>query len=305
MSDQPSQNNTSKLWKNKSFLVWFIVLSFIGLVGYGLFFWSAGQNEQLTNQIQQHESRIDQLKEQHEILMVLTETDGQVILKGEYAEALDFYQSLRNRIDDSLRISIDARISEMKDILQNRSNDNGPDPKEMMLNRYRKNIKELEFQTDSLQMAMQVQKTSLSQEIENLNSDLARKERALEKKERIEVISFPSINDAKVQYLGEVENGKANGGGVGIWSTGSVYRGDWKNNRRHGQGTFEWADGEVYEGTFVEGRREGQGKYYWPSGERYEGEWVNNRRNGHGKLFDMDGNIRYEGEWKEDKPVEK
>lgn len=305
MSNQSAQNDTSKLWKNKAFLTWFIVLSFIGLVGYGLFFWSAGQNEHLAREVNSQNQRIDQLEDHVQTMGQLIKTDGNVMLKGQYQAALESYRGLSEQMPDSLRAVVQLRIAQIEDLLRDRTNSEDQDAKELMLNRYRKDISILEKKTDSLQSAIVSQSAALNSEITSLKGDIAKKEKAIERQENVEVISFQSTNDAQVHYLGEVENGKANGGGIGIWSTGSIYRGDWKDNRRHGQGTFEWADGEIYEGTFIDGRREGQGKYYWPSGERYEGNWVNNRRNGQGTLFDMDGNVRYKGKWKDDKPVEK
>lgn len=300
-----SNQSPSKLWKNRSFLAWFFTLLLIGLTGFGLFFWSAGQNEKLTREVHQLEMQFSENQQHINIIGQLVEADGKVILEGDYSAALSQYEILTDQVPDSLQSALKGRINEIEGIIGNRQSDHGPDQREMQINRYRKDIDLLKQQKDSLQSALIAQSAALNEKIEELNTQLAKKQKTIQQKERIEVISFQSVNGEKIQYLGEVENGKANGGGVGIWSTGSVYRGDWKNNRRHGQGTFEWADGEVYKGTFVEGRREGQGKYYWPSGERYEGEWVNNRRNGEGTLFDMDGNVRYEGKWKDDKPVEK
>lgn len=305
MSNSPKNTDTASLWKNKAFLTWFAVLVFIGLLGYGLFFWSAGENERMARKAHDQNQLIQKLENHLQLIVQLIETDGDVILVGEYDEALESYRVLMEQLPDSLRPDVQMRINQIKELLGDRSTDDAPDPKELLLNRYRKDIAALEEKTDSLQSAIVSQSAALNKEISALRKDVAQKEKALQRKSNLEVISFKSTNDAKIHYLGEVENGKANGGGVGIWSTGSVYRGDWKNNLRHGQGTFEWADGEIYEGTFVEGRREGQGKYYWPSGERYEGEWVNNRRKGEGTLFDMDGNVRYKGKWKDDKPIEK
>lgn len=305
MSEQSPTNNNSNLWKSRTFLTWFIVLVFIGLVGYGLFFWSAGQNERLAGQVHDQEQRIDLLQKNQQATGRLIETDGDVLLMGKYKESIESYKSLLDQLPDSLRAVVQLRIEQIEEMLSDRTESDGPDPKELMIKKYRNDISMLKGNNDSLQSAIVSQSAALNAEIESLRGELSKKQKTLERKEKIEVITFNSTNDAKIHYLGEVENGKANGGGVGIWSTGSVYRGDWKDNRRHGQGTFEWADGEVYEGNFIDGRREGQGKYYWPSGERYEGEWVNNRRNGQGTLFDMDGNVRYKGKWKDDKPVEK
>jgi hypothetical protein len=305
MSNPTNHTKNSSLWKNKAFLTWFIVLVFIGLVGYGLFFWSAAENERFARDSSTRSQQIEKMESSLQSIGRLIEIDGRVIMMGEYEEALASYRSLSDELPDTLQAVVQLRISQIEEMLTERPTDEGPDPKELILNKYRKDIAALEEKTDSLQSAMISQSAVLNTEITALRSEIDKKEKALQKKEKVEVITFNSTTDAKIHYLGEVENGKANGGGIGIWSTGSVYRGDWKNNLRHGQGTYEWADGEVYEGTFVEGRREGQGKYYWPSGERYEGQWVNNRRNGEGTLFDIDGNVRYKGKWKDDKPAEK
>lgn len=134
-------------------------------------------------------------------------------------------------------------------------------------------------------------------------TEIARLQQHLEKKDRVKVLQFESMSGQNIYYLGEVQDGKANGAGVGIWPTGSIYRGFWKNNRRHGEGTIESHNGEKYEGQWTEGKREGEGVYYWPTGERYDGEWKNNRRNGHGTLYDPDGNVKIKGMWKNDKPM--
>ena len=43
----------------------------------------------------------------------------------------------------------------------------------------------------------------------------------------------------------------------------------------------------------------GQGTYFYPDGRKFEGQWLNGKRNGHGTLFSSDGQIIYEGEWKD------
>jgi hypothetical protein len=120
-------------------------------------------------------------------------------------------------------------------------------------------------------------------------------------KEKVQVISFKNDKGNLIHYLGEVRDGKANGGGVGIFDTGGIYKGEWKNNQRHGKGTYEWKDGHKYDGEFVNGEREGQGTYIWSSGEKYVGQWSAGKRNGEGILYDKDNNISYEGFWLDDK----
>lgn len=130
-----------------------------------------------------------------------------------------------------------------------------------------------------------------------------KKEAQLQRKETVKVISFKNNNGNLIHYLGETQNKAANGNGVGIWSTGSIYRGEWSNNLRHGTGEFSWSDGQQYKGDFVQDIRTGNGTYYWPSGEKYEGEFVNNKRHGNGVFYDPDGNVKFDGEWKNDKYV--
>lgn len=171
------------------------------------------------------------------------------------------------------------------------------------LNAQNDEVQKLKDQKDSIDETLNDQLSSVQNEKDRLLEVVQKKEKALKRNEDIQVISFKSTKGDQVHYLGEVENGKANGGGIGIWRTGSIYKGKWKNNKRHGEGTFEWADGQKYEGDFKNDVRTGKGTYFWPSGERYEGEFRNNRREGQGTLYDPDGNVSFKGKWKNDKPV--
>jgi hypothetical protein len=158
------------------------------------------------------------------------------------------------------------------------------------------------IQRDSLLKVNSLLQANSRRDFETLSAELDRVRNDLRKHERVKVLSFPGQKGATVHYLGEVANGQANGGGIGIWTTGSVYRGEWKNNLRHGEGSFQWADGEKYIGAYVNGKREGMGVYLWPSGDKYDGEWKNDRRNGQGTLYDLDGRIVFSGLWVDDQP---
>lgn len=157
---------------------------------------------------------------------------------------------------------------------------------------------------DSVQQTNRLKRKELQKELRQLRSVVDLKSDQLKRQHKVKVISFMSSKGKKVHYLGEVVNEQANGGGIGIWSTGGMYQGDWENNQRHGEGRYVWSNEHVYEGEFKNDVREGEGTYYWPSGERYEGEWSNDRRSGQGTLYDKDGNIQYQGEWKNDKVVD-
>lgn len=138
---------------------------------------------------------------------------------------------------------------------------------------------------------------SLKRQVKNLNKELTKAKSANTR------LNFSSKKNSTVQYVGEIENGKANGKGFGFWTTGSIYDGQWKENLRHGKGEFTWADGEKYQGEFAEDQREGFGIYYWKNGERYEGQWKEDRRNGEGTLYDSKGKVKYSGKWVNDEPA--
>ncbi|MFN3528562.1 MAG: MORN repeat-containing protein [Bacteroidia bacterium] len=112
-------------------------------------------------------------------------------------------------------------------------------------------------------------------------------------------------NGQVVYYVGEKHNGLAHGFGVGLWSTGGIYKGYWQHNLRHGQGWYRWKDGELYEGFFKEGMRTGVGTYYWKDKSYYQGEWLDNYRHGFGSVYYPDGTLQYEGMWSMDRFIQK
>ena len=66
-----------------------------------------------------------------------------------------------------------------------------------------------------------------------------------------------------------------------FFSDSSKYTGEWKGNMLHGYGTYEW-----------------------PDGTKYIGEFKDNLFHGKGKQIDTDGNIQFDGLWKNDNFVE-
>lgn len=248
----------------------------------------------------------DSLQTLYEFYNGLLEADMRLLEDEDY----DRLSKELNAMSDSAPASaaaaahIKARIDYIDEVLADRK-DGASDTarRDFRLAQLSNDLAQAKSIVDSLEALNSKVRSETAGELEKLGKRLSEKEKELKRKERVKVISFSGAKNAHIHYLGEVENGKANGGGIGIWTTGSIYRGEWQDNKRHGSGTFEWVDGEKYEGEYVNGTREGEGTYYWPSGERYEGEWSGDRRNGFGTLYDMDGNIRFEGQWKDDKPV--
>ena len=114
------------------------------------------------------------------------------------------------------------------------------------------------------------------------------------------VLQLLSKNNIPLEYAGIVQKGQANGYGIGLYETGSIYKGNWKNNFRNGNGLFIWKDGERYEGNYDDDKRNGFGIYTWRNGEYYKGFWKNDKRDGEGKLFRKNGKLKMEGLWQDD-----
>ena len=119
-----------------------------------------------------------------------------------------------------------------------------------------------------------------------------------------EYFTFRTIAGNHVDYIGELRDGKANGRGAAILSTGSRYRGEWRDNKKHGRGTFHWTDGAYYEGQYEDDHRHGEGTYYFPDGSRYVGEWADDLRHGRGVYYNKKGKVIAEGVWAKDKLTE-
>jgi hypothetical protein len=249
---------------------------------------------------------VKELEQKIHIHQLLSEATFSYISKGNMENLL--FDLIRIREIDSLEVFsiIDGAIEGLKNQIDSfyvDSENNEATQQQIIASKQR--IRSLEEQISAIQQDKDFNFKNNQKQFDSLNQIIASQKVELNRKQRVRVISFKTEKGTLVHYLGEVQNDKANGNGVGIWSTGSIYRGQWIDNKRHGEGEFSWADGDVYKGEFIEGKVEGNGTYTWKSGERYEGEFVNGRRNGFGKLYDPDGNISFEGTWKNDKPLQK
>lgn len=108
-------------------------------------------------------------------------------------------------------------------------------------------------------------------------------------------------NGNTVFYIGERADGKPHGYGIGLWSTGGIYKGEWRDGLRNGSGTYVWKEGEVYEGDWKDGMRTGYGKYTWKDKQWYVGGWFENKRHGPGSIYYPNGKLEYEGIWQNDR----
>mgnify|MGYP001266252789 CR=1 FL=1 len=119
-------------------------------------------------------------------------------------------------------------------------------------------------------------------------------------KDNFRIMTIVNSKGNEIYYLGETNEGKANGFGAGLWKKGGHYNGMWKDNLRDGEGTYFWADGEHYEGEFKSDKRNGKGKYTWKNGIYYIGEWKEDKRHGAGVLYEKNGVVRLRGVWEND-----
>lgn len=92
---------------------------------------------------------------------------------------------------------------------------------------------------------------------------------------------------------------RTNSNSVFTWSGGS------RNGYCHGYGTIQWyVNGEKsskYIGNVSFGKNEGYGTFYTANGNiSYEGYWKNDMRHGHGTQYYSDGSIQFQGNFIED-----
>lgn len=238
------------------------------------------------------------------ILKDIISADEVWMIDNQPENALKRYKNLEIS-DNDLRKMVDQRIKRIQNILQSENDD---ELTKINLRTELSNTIDLKnsisTRLDSLQRTFKLSLNEIKRANDSLESELNIKSKELNRKETLKVISFKSDKDILIHYVGETENNIATGSGVGVWTNGSIYRGEWKDNKPHGKGEFQWADGAKYEGDFVMGERTGEGTFSYPTGEEYVGEFKEGLRNGTGTLYDIDGNVSFEGEWEKDKPVQ-
>ena len=110
-------------------------------------------------------------------------------------------------------------------------------------------------------------------------------------------------------YIGQIENGKPNGQGIGLFMgvfkgndmNGCQYTGEWKDGTEHGFGILikENSDFKL-EGEFKGGVSHGYAVRVGKHGDRYEGEWKNGHHHGKGIYHGTYGEI-FEGEFRNNK----
>jgi TonB family protein len=112
------------------------------------------------------------------------------------------------------------------------------------------------------------------------------------------------ISTSGVKLVGEFKDSQLNGQGTVTHPNGEKTVGEFKDGKRNGQGTNTFASGNKYVGQFKDDAYNGQGTFTFASGDKYVGEWKDNRHNGQGTLYGSNGLVINQGIWTDGKLVD-
>lgn len=299
------RNINHKRKVKNAIIIIYVIASLAALIG-GIS-WANKEQSHLYDLLSQNEKKLNTVVQKNKMLEAIQQGDLYFI-NGNYIKAKERYLSILEKynLTSIQRAQIENKMEKLENIEDSPTTiDQELRASQFKLNHQKKLIDSLHLVVDQLELDNYNTLNAQKSRVAELQQELKEKNRELREKEGVQTISFKNENGDVIHYLGKVDDEQANGGGIGIWNTGSLYKGDWKDNQRHGKGEFTWSDGHKYKGEFEKDVRQGNGIYYWPSGEKYEGQWSDGKRNGQGTLYDKDGNIQYQGEWKNDKIVNK
>ena len=272
-----------------------LVIATLAIASYYFF-----QNKQLElrlYQLQQDKVALEEQRIQQERLLQI---DSMVVIEENYQDALLAYNDqLGQPIEDNY-MGIELRVALTKK-LQQLHQENTMSSKEAAVSPSQDSLALADL-TDAGKRTLQ-QLDSIGFALEKTKVKLAKAQRQIQQKASGEYLTFKTSKGSQLHYVGQVKQGKANGYGVAILSTGSRYEGEWKDNQRHGQGSFYWPDGEYYVGTYRNDKRSGEGTYFWPNGEKFVGRWADDERTGEGVFYGKKGDVVASGLWEEDELV--
>ncbi|MEO6395642.1 MAG: hypothetical protein ABIO40_06995 [Devosia sp.] len=98
------------------------------------------------------------------------------------------------------------------------------------------------------------------------------------------------------QYRGTLVDGRAEGEGSWLDSSGYGYEGQWRQGLMHGEGRLMLPNGDEYAGLFADGRRQGRGLYIDATGAIYDGGFASDLRDGEGIFVPARGEP-YRADW--------
>ncbi|MFN4299146.1 MAG: hypothetical protein ACK4EX_05350 [Thermaurantimonas sp.] len=212
--------------------------------------------------------------------------------------------------DSAYSIMPDLLLQKMRQLHQNiRKNSDSILVMNEMFRRFRNSIGIAEKMQNQAQLSVEELKEKYL--FQNAEIELLKKELELTKRQadqlmnRVVEINLNLKDNIQLRYIGEVENKRPEGLGVGFYSTGGYFIGYWKEGIRHGRGEYVWKNGDRYIGEFLNDKRHGEGEYIYSNGYRYKGGWRDDLREGYGELLDDENKIVAKGIWKSDKLIKK
>jgi hypothetical protein len=104
------------------------------------------------------------------------------------------------------------------------------------------------------------------------------------------------VDGESTTYTGSFKNGKYNGKGKYVVSSGDYYVGDFGDGYKSGYGEYYWSDGKVYKGQWKNDEFNGYGEFT-DSRSIFKGQWKDHLRNGYAESKYKDGSI-HKGQWK-------
>lgn len=105
------------------------------------------------------------------------------------------------------------------------------------------------------------------------------------------------------KYIGTFKHGQPDGQGYFKFTNGKQYEGGVAQDKFEGPGIAVDLDRSRYEGEWKNDKRHGYGKQVYALGGSYEGEWKNGLFDGKGVIVYAGSGRRYEGLFKEGRPV--
>ena len=176
----------------------------------------------LQNELKATRTTVAEQTKKEELVVSLQGIDD-LLLQGQYQQALEDYENQLSSADSTALPIIEKRIQLTRSLMamqqtiheNNRSTDDT-------------------VTVDSTAIAMistpdEIRKfDSLQFAIEKIKVQLDNAQQQLKQKAFGEYLTFTNIKGNTIYYVGEVRNKMANGKGVALYSTGSRYQGSWK-----------------------------------------------------------------------------
>ena len=207
-----------------------IAIAALAIASY--YFFKNTQLEQRLQQMEKDKVALEQQQTQQERLLQI---DSMVVVGENYQDALLAYNDqLGQPIEDNY-MGIELRVALTKK-LQRLQQENSLNSKEAEATPLQDSLALSDLAEAGKRTLQQLD--SIGFALEKTKVKLARAQRQLQQKASGEYLTFKTSKGSQLHYVGQVKNGKANGYGVAILSTGSRYEGEWKDNHRHGQGNF-------------------------------------------------------------------